>query len=93
MQYMVIETFRHGPAPVYARFGERGRMAPEGLTYVSSVVTADGARCFQLMECDDRRLLDEWMAAWDDLVAFEVVPMIGSADAARQFAPVRPDPP
>ena len=87
MQYMVVETFLHGPAPVYARFRERGRMAPEGLVYVSSVVSADGARCFQLMECDEPRLLDEWMAAWRDLVAFEVVPVISSADAARQFAP------
>ncbi len=62
-------------------------MAPDGLVYVSSVVSADGLRCFQLMECDDRRLLDEWMAAWDDLVSFEVVPVISSADAARRFAP------
>lgn len=87
MQYMVAETFIHGPAPVYARFRERGRMAPEGLVYVSSVVSADGSRCFQLMECDEPRLLDEWMAAWRDLVAFEVVPVITSAEAARQFAP------
>jgi hypothetical protein len=85
MQYMIVETNRQGPAPVYARFRERGRMAPEGLTYVSSVVTADGARCFQLMECDDPRLLDEWMEAWKDLVAFEVVPVISSADAAARF--------
>ena len=85
MQYMIVETNIHGPAPVYARFRERGRMAPDGLVYVSSVVSTDGARCFQLMECDDPRLLDEWMAAWDDLVAFEVVPVISSADAAVRF--------
>jgi hypothetical protein len=60
-------------------------MAPEGLVYVSSVVSADGTRCFQLMECDDPRLLDQWMAAWADLVAFEVVPVISSADAAVRF--------
>jgi hypothetical protein len=61
------------------------RMAPEGLTYLSSVVSADGARCYQLMECDDPRLLDEWMAAWNDLVAFEVVPVISSAEATVRF--------
>jgi hypothetical protein len=86
MQYMIVETNLRGPAPVYARFRERGRMAPEGLTYVSSVVSADGTRCFQLMECDDPRLLEKWMAAWRDLVAFEVVPVISSTDAALRFA-------
>jgi hypothetical protein len=87
MQYMIVETNRYGPAPVYARFRERGRMAPVGLAYLSSVVSADGTRCFQLMECDDRRLLDEWVAAWDDLVAFEVVLVISSAEAALRFGP------
>ena len=85
MQYMIVETFLLGPAPVYARFRERGRMAPEGLRYVSSVVTMDGSRCYQVMECEDRSLLDEWMRAWSDLVAFEVIPVIGSAEAAERF--------
>ena len=84
---MIVETFTHGPAPVYARFRARGRLAPDGLRYVSSVVTADGTRCFQLMECDDRDLLDAWMRAWSDLVAFEVVPVISSAEAAERFGP------
>jgi hypothetical protein len=87
MQYMIVETFVHGPAPVYARFRERGRMAPEGLTYVGSVVTADGARCYQLMSCDDPALLETWMDAWRDLVRFEVVPVISSAEAAARFGP------
>jgi hypothetical protein len=87
MQYMVVETFRHGPGPVYARFRERGRLAPEGLRYVTSVVSADGARCYQLMECGDRALLEAWTAAWADLVAFEVVPVVSSAEAAARFGP------
>lgn len=85
MQYMIIETYIQGPGPVYARFRARGRMAPEGLQYVSSVVTADGSRCYQLMECDDRSLLDRWIAAWSDIVAFEVLPVISSAEAAARF--------
>ena len=85
MQYMIIETYTHGPRPVYARFRARGRMAPEGLRYVSSVVTTDGTRCYQIMECDDRALLDEWMRAWSDLVAFEVLPVVGSAEAWERF--------
>jgi hypothetical protein len=88
MLYMVIEHFRGGDAaPVYARFRERGRLAPDGLRYVASWVTADLRRCYQVMECDDRRLLDEWIAAWSDLVDFEVVPVVTSADAAAAFAP------
>ncbi|HSU17475.1 DUF3303 domain-containing protein [Longimicrobium sp.] len=88
MLYMVVEHFRGGDAaPVYARFRERGRLAPDGLRYVASWVTADLRRCYQVMECDDRRLLDEWIAAWSDLVDFEVVPVVTSADAAAAFAP------
>jgi hypothetical protein len=90
MQYMIVETFTHGPEPVYARFRARGRLAPDGLRYVSSVVTADGRRCYQLMECETPALLDDWMDAWADLVAFEVVPVISSADAAARFAPGEP---
>ena len=86
MQFMIVETFVQGPEPVYARFRASGRMAPDGLRYVSSVVTTDGQRCFQLMECDDRSLLDSWIAAWSDLVAFEVFEVISSADAAARYA-------
>ena len=83
MLYMVIEHFRGGDAaPVYARFRARGRLAPEGLSYVSSWVTEDLRHCYQVMECADRALLDEWMAAWDDLVRFEVLKVITSAEAA-----------
>jgi hypothetical protein len=87
MQYMIVERFRDGPAPVYARFRDRGRLAPDGLKYVSSCVATDGARCYQQMECDDPSLLETWMLAWRDLVEFEVVPVISSAEAARQFGP------
>ena len=86
MHYMIVEHFRSGrPEPVYARFRERGRLAPDGLRYVSSWVSAAGDRCWQVMECDDPALLERWMAAWADLVEFEVVPVVGSADAAARF--------
>ena len=87
MLYMVIEHFRGGDArPVYRRFAERGRLAPEGLTYVSSWVTDDLRRCYQVMECADRALLEQWMDAWRDLVDFEVIPVVTSAEAAAQVA-------
>jgi hypothetical protein len=83
MLYMVIENFRDGDArPVYRRFAEQGRLAPPGLAYVASWVTDDLRRCYQVMECDDRSLLDEWIARWRDLVDFEVVPVLTSAEAA-----------
>jgi len=85
---MIIERFRNGDAaPVYARFRERGRLAPEGLNYVSSWVTEDIALCYQIMECDNRALLDEWISAWSDLVEFEVIPVITSAEAAAVMTP------
>jgi hypothetical protein len=88
--YMIIEHFRGGDAaPVYARFRERGRLAPAGLQYVNSWVTDDLARCYQVMQCDDRSLLDAWMAAWSDLVEFEVHPVVTSAEAAARVPTAR----
>lgn len=82
---MIVEHFRRGDAaPVYARFRARGRLAPEGLRYVNSWVTDDLARCYQVMETDDRALLDVWLDAWSDLVEFEVHPVITSAEAAAR---------
>ncbi|HTD52713.1 MAG TPA: DUF3303 family protein [Thermoanaerobaculia bacterium] len=88
MVYMIVERFRDGDAvPVYRRFREQGRLAPEGLRYVTSWVTADLKKCFQIMECDDRRLLDEWMARWIDLVEFDATPVMTSAEAQAAVAP------
>lgn len=88
MLYMIVENFRNGDAvPVYRRFRERGRLAPEGLRYVSSWVTADLRRCYQVMECEDRKLLDEWIANWSDLVDFEVQTVMTSADAVTAVTP------
>ena len=88
MHYVIIERFRGGdPAPVYRRFRDKGRMAPEGLKYVGSWVTEDLGTCYQVMVCDDRALLDEWLSNWRDLVDFEVIPALTSAEAAAAVAP------
>jgi hypothetical protein len=85
---MVIENFRNNnPLPVYRRFRDRGRMAPAGLTYVSSWVNDQFDRCFQLMETNDRALLDQWISNWSDIVDFEVHQVITSKDAAEKIAP------
>lgn len=85
---MVIERFGKPDAvPVYRRFRDKGRQAPEGLRYVNSWVTDDMTQCFQVMECDDRALLDQWIANWSDIVDFEVQVVITSAEAAAKIAP------
>jgi Domain of unknown function (DUF3303) len=87
MLYMVVEHFAGGdPRPVYARFRERGRMAPDGLEYRGSWVTSDLSRCYQLMETDDRSLLDEWASRWADLAEFEIVEVITSPEAVDAVA-------
>jgi len=88
MLWMIVERFRNGDAvPVYRRFRERGRMAPEGLQYIDSWVTQDLTTCYQLMQADDRALLDAWMVNWRDLTDFEVYPVITSAQAVAKIAP------
>lgn len=86
--YMIVEHFKNKDAvPVYRRFREHGRMAPDGLTSVSSWVDDKYERCYQLMETRDRRLLDQWTARWSDIVDFEVHPVMTSKEAAEKIAP------
>jgi hypothetical protein len=86
--YMVVERFKGGdPVPVCRRFREYGRLAPECLSYVSSWVDTNLTHCYQLMETDDRQLLEQWIAHWSDIVDFEVNPVITSAEAADRVAP------
>ena len=73
MLFMVIEEFRDQDAKsVYRRFREKGRMMPDGLKYVGSWIEANFDRCFQLMECDDPRLLQEWLLSWGDLMHWRI---------------------
>jgi Protein of unknown function (DUF3303) len=88
MLYMVIERFKNRDAKsVYRRFREKGRMAPEGLTYMESWVETNFDRCFQLMECADAHLLEQWAGHWRDLVDFEFVPVRRSKEAQEIIAP------
>jgi hypothetical protein len=84
MLYMVIERFRNHDAAtaVYRRFREHGRMLPDGLKYIESWTETTFDRCFQLMECEDPHLFQGWMSRWQDLVEFEIVPVVSSREAA-----------
>jgi uncharacterized protein DUF3303 len=86
--YMIIEHFKNDdPVPVYQRFRDRGRLAPNGLQYILSWVDEKLERCFQIMETADRNLLDQWMTNWSDIVEFEVFPVVSSEEAAETMAP------
>jgi hypothetical protein len=88
MLFMVIEQFRPGKAPeIYRRFRERGRMAPEGVRYISSWVDLGFQRCFQVMEAESEQHLNAWASNWDDLIDFEIIAVRTSADAAAAIAP------
>ena len=90
MLYMIVEHFKNGDAdPVYRRFQKRGRLAPEGLQYVSSWVDDKLERCFQLMEAPDVSYVNEWIANWSDIVEFEVYPVMSSQEAADRVLQAR----
>ena len=89
MLFMIVEHFKNDdPIPVYRRFRDRGRLAPDGLQYISSWVDEDLKRCFQIMETADRKLLDQWMSSWSDIVKFDVYPVVTSKQAAEKVAPL-----
>jgi Protein of unknown function (DUF3303) len=89
MLFMVIERFDDNDMlPIYRRVRDEGRVLPEGLKYVDSWVEPNFARCFQLMECDDLRLFQEWTLKWRGTGAtFEIVPVVPSKETRDVVAP------
>jgi hypothetical protein len=88
MLFMVIERFKDGnPVTVGERFRHSGRMLPEGVVYHASWVDPTSSRCFQLMEAQRRESLDPWVSRWDDLVDFEIVPVLSSSDFWSKIQP------
>jgi hypothetical protein len=86
MLFMVIERFKgRDPAPIYQRVRESGRSLPDGLRYIDSWIEVNFDRCFQLMECNDARLLMQWVLQWRDLAEFEVVPVSSSKEVRELF--------
>ncbi len=84
MLIMVVERFTpEGAAEIYRRVRSDGRLLPDGLRYVDSWVQADLRGCFQLMECDDPVLVQEWIARWGDLADFTIVPVVPSRQTSE----------
>jgi hypothetical protein len=82
--YLVVEHFRNEDAvPIYRRF-----RVTEGLTCISSWIDEKLKRCYQVTETPDRVLLDEWMANWNDIMEFEVYPVITPEQAVEKIAPL-----
>jgi hypothetical protein len=89
MLFMCIERFKNRDAKaVYRRALEQGRLTPEGLTYAGSWIEVNFDRCFQLMECSDARLLQRWVIAWQDLIEFEIVPVVPSKETGETVKPL-----
>lgn len=91
MLFMVIEKFNNQDAvAVYTHLRDKGRGLPDGLKYVDSWVEPSFDRCFQLMECDDLRLLQEWVLHWRGLGKFEIVPVVSGKEARETIEPYLP---
>ena len=85
MQYMIIEKFKPGKTKdIYVRFAEKGRMMPEGVTYINSWINQEVTICYQLMEAESIDKLNEWISNWNDLTDFEIIPVISSAEAKQK---------
>ena len=89
MLFMIIERFKDNDMlPIYKRVRDEGRMFPEGLKYIDSWVEPNFSRCFQVMECDDLRLLQEWALKWRGSGAvLEIVPVVSSKETRDVVAP------
>ncbi len=86
MLYMVIEHFKNRDTKaVYNRYQEKGRMLPDGLKYLGSWTESNYDRCFQLMECTDPSQFQEWITQWQDLIDFELVPVMSGAEATEKI--------
>jgi hypothetical protein len=85
---MVIEKYKNNNSKaVYTRVQEKGRMIPDGLRYINSWVEANLGRCFQLMDCDQVDLFQQWIVHWNDLIEFEIIPVVSSKEAIEILKP------
>lgn len=83
--YLVIENYKEGKTEeIYERFSKNGRMLPQGVEYVNSWIEEDLKKCYQIMISQSEEKLKEWIEKWEDLVDFEIIPVINSKEAAQK---------
>lgn len=83
-QYLIIETFYPEKIKaLYERFDKKGRLMPEGVHYINSWIDEGVTKCYQIMECESREKLEEWIRNWHDLADFQIIPVISSAEAKK----------
>lgn len=89
MLFMLIERFRDNDMlPIYKRVRDEGRSLPDGLRYIDSWVEPNFARCFQLMDTDDLRLIQKWvLESRGSGASFEIIPVVSSAETRNVVAP------
>jgi hypothetical protein len=89
MLYMVIERFRDNDmVPIYKRVRDEGRNLPDGLKYIDSWIEPNFSRCFQLMECEDVRLLQKWVLERRGYgISFEFIPVVSSKETQEVVRP------
>jgi Protein of unknown function (DUF3303) len=87
MLFMIIEHFKHGdPVPIRERFARMGRMMPESVVYQSSWIDSQNARCFQITEAASEEALIPWINGWQDLIDFEIIPIVTSHEYWSHFS-------
>lgn len=85
MLYMIIEKFQEGKVKaLYNRFAEKGRMMPDRVQYINSWINEEVTVCYQVMESESIEGIQEWIANWNDIVDFEIIPVITSAQAKEK---------
>ena len=77
MLFMVIERPKDLQM-MGERFRRQGRMLPEDVEYKASWLTYDGVSCFQIMETPSLESLMVWIQRWEDVVDFEIFPVLTS---------------
>ena len=79
MLFMVVEHFKDDKnKDIYPLLPKKSRIMPDGLKYLDSWISTDFSRCFQLIECDDTDLFQEWVSQWQDLFELEIIPVVTS---------------
>ena len=69
-----------------ARFKETGGPPPAGVTMLGRWHTLGGRVGFCVVEAEDPQAVAKWMQDWNDLISFEVTPVLTDEQFAQVVA-------